>query len=82
MTNYVLDHAKDKDLLIIYESEKGISERRVHVVAVGERAIRTYANGQWRTFLRARILSAVPLQLWDAPGPSGARESDRQTRHM
>ena len=82
MTGYVLDHAKDKDLLIIYESGKGISERRVHVVAVGERAIRTYANGQWRTFLRERILSAVPVQAWEDPTRPEVRDAGWQSRPM
>lgn len=64
MTSYVLDHAKDKELLIIYESEKGISERTVHVVGVSDRFIRTFYSKQWRTFLRSRILSAVPVPSW------------------
>jgi hypothetical protein len=57
MTAYVLDHAKDKDVILMYESSKGITERLVHVVAVDGRFIRTYNNGQWRTFARERVLA-------------------------
>lgn len=57
MTAYVLDHAKDKDIILMYESGKGITERKVHVVSVDDQFIRTYSNGQWRTFARNRVLA-------------------------
>ncbi len=73
MKNYVLDHAKDKDILLVYEGRNGITERRVHVVTVNEQWIRTYQNGQWLTFLRKNILSCDFVQ---GP-PEGAAATQR-----
>ncbi len=75
MTEYILDHARDRDIVLIYESTAGITQRLVHVVTVTDGFIRATDGGKIKTFRRDRILSACwPL----AGGPQHHMPFDRQ----
>lgn len=61
MWDYILNASKDKDCVIIYMTDQGISQRKIHIYQLNETTIKAYCylRKAMRTFRRDAILSAA-----------------------
>lgn len=61
MLDFILNASKNKDCIIIYMTDHGISRRMIHIYALSEEYVRAYCylRKSIRTFKKDGILSAA-----------------------
>jgi predicted DNA-binding transcriptional regulator YafY len=64
MLDYILNASKDKDCVIIYMTDHGISQRRIHIYKLTDTTVKAYCylRKSMRTFKKDAILSAAPVR--------------------
>lgn len=64
MLDYILSASKDKDCVIIYMTDHGISQRKIHIYELSETTVKAwcYLRRAVRTFRKDAILSAAMIQ--------------------
>ncbi len=58
MTDYVLNHSVQRDVVLVYDGPHGLTERTIRVISVNDHQIRGLDGDCIKTFRRDRILAA------------------------